>query len=190
MADTSSEARASITPEEITRLQGEILQLLARVGPMTDEEITLQIHVGTFPTVPADSSIRTRRSELVTLGKVEDSGERRPSRSGRAMTVWRSVVVSPIRHDPGVMVESGMRPNSMPGRPDRYVNMDKARSQANDQHRRFLEDDEAKKLKGTAWLDSPPRVAFGDRLCTNCDATGGNKLDGPCFACAGTGVLR
>lgn len=179
---TSDEARASITPEEIGGLQADVLELLQRIGPMTDEEIIERIPHG------SDSSIRTRRSELVALGKVEATEETRPSRSGRAMTVWRAVQVSPLRHDPGVMIEGGMRPNRMPGRPDRYVDLDKARGQAEEQHRRFLEGEEAKRLKATPWLEKPPRVTFGDVLCEPCGATGGNKLEGPCWACGGRGV--
>lgn len=37
------------------------------------------------------STLRPRRIELVNAGLVEDSGEKRPTRSGRRATVWRAV---------------------------------------------------------------------------------------------------
>ena len=49
---------------------------------MTDEEL-----VATFDS-QAPSSVRTRRSELVNLGLVRDSGRRVPSVRGRDQIVW------------------------------------------------------------------------------------------------------
>lgn len=174
MRETSIEAGRSISPEEISQTQARIVDVLQE-GPLTDEEIQARL-----PDV-SPSSLRTRRSELVTLGLVEESGEFRASSSGRRMTVWR-------------VHRQGMRPNSMPGRPDRYVNIDLARAQAADAERRAEEErvrqlDESVKAerRQLPWLDAPPRFTFGEIPCRFCRASGGNKADGPCSACGGTG---
>lgn len=92
--------------------------------------------------------------------------------------------------------DSGMRPNAMPGRPDRYVNLKRAYAQAVEQemvYRAKVREDErraaAEELRKVPWLDGFPRVNFGDVLCPSCKATGGNRADGPCGRCGGRGVL-
>ena len=94
------------------------------------------------------------------------------------MTVWTAVR----------KVDNGMRPNAMPGRPDRYVNMDLARNQAAESARRASIEDDIQRRKDTPYLAMPPRVEFGQRICMYCRATGGNLQDGPCWACSGRGV--
>jgi len=66
-------------------------------GPMIDEKLIeeyqgLQIYrqlkeEQTF--FASESGIRTRRSQLVKLGFVQDSGFRLPTRSGKSAIVWR-----------------------------------------------------------------------------------------------------
>lgn len=88
------------------------------------------------------------------------------------------------------MTQKGeMRPNSMPGRPDRFVNLDRARAQAIDAQRKQSAEDRAKELLATPYLDRPPHIIFGETPCPTCNATGGNALTGPCAHCGGHGVL-
>ena len=56
-------------------------------GPMNDQQL---IQVWPHDKKRAsESGIRSRRSELVAAGLLEDSGERIPMPSGRASIVWR-----------------------------------------------------------------------------------------------------
>lgn len=68
-----------------------VLQALVDAGARgaTDEEI--QRALGLNP-----STQRPRRVELVELGWIEDSGARRPTRSGRSAAVW-CLTVAAIR---------------------------------------------------------------------------------------------
>lgn len=186
MPKTSDEAYRSISGEEISRLQASILRLLEREA-MTDEQLIDAVTVDLGQYV-SEASVRTRRSELVGMGKVKDSGETRPSRSGRRMIVWSISHVEAVK--------SGMRPNAAPGRPDRFVNMELARAQAAEADtRQMIADREDARLRdmeqrrATPWLPRPPRVTFGQVVCRWCSATGGNKADGPCAVCHGEGVL-
>jgi hypothetical protein len=55
---------------------------MAAANGLTDEEIQDELHMN-------PSTQRPRRVELVEGGWVEDSGERRPTRSGMDAVVWR-----------------------------------------------------------------------------------------------------
>lgn len=61
--------------------RGQVLEAL-RAGPKTDEEICRATGL-------RGSSVRPRRGELVHEGLVVDSGEVRPTQSGRDAIVWR-----------------------------------------------------------------------------------------------------
>lgn len=66
-----------------------ILRILDMSNGLTDDEL-----IGTyarsyrFVHPASDSSIRSRRSELVDMGKISDTGRTRLSNNGRASTVW------------------------------------------------------------------------------------------------------
>jgi hypothetical protein len=62
-------------------LREEVLGLLLREGPMTDEE--MQRKTGMNP-----STQRPRRVELLRLGLVKATGETRRTASGRRAAVW------------------------------------------------------------------------------------------------------
>lgn len=83
---TSHLAAASVTG--IRASQRMILGALQRHGPGTDEDIyewlRLEGHKISL------SGARTRRSELVRLGLVRDSGEKRRLHSGRLSIVWQA----------------------------------------------------------------------------------------------------
>jgi len=81
-SDTSFEAAERIRPN-VKRLQATVFNALKAAGGrgLTDEE-------GYTRTRMADNTWRPRRGELVINGLVEDSGHRRPTKSGRKAIVW------------------------------------------------------------------------------------------------------
>ena len=83
---SSHEAASSI--KRIRESQQAVLEALTILGPMTDEELVSRY--GGRPQ-QSPSGLRTRRSELVELGVVRDSGQRRVLRSGRRAIVWEAV---------------------------------------------------------------------------------------------------
>lgn len=81
--DTSHEAAAVVTPT-LRKLQVEVLAFAARRGPQgfTDPELAEHFDC-------EGSTYRTRRSELVTMGLLMDSGQRRQVAAKRRFAVWR-----------------------------------------------------------------------------------------------------
>jgi hypothetical protein len=90
--ETSHEAAESV--KDITATQNAILKLLS-IMPMVDEDLIhyyqQQVSMGAdardFPRA-SESGIRSRRAELVRLGRVVDSGERNITVSRRKAIVW------------------------------------------------------------------------------------------------------
>ena len=82
---TSKAAAAGIEPKAGT-LRALVLNWLRARGSYgaTDEEIAYQYDLN-------PSTARPRRVELVQAGLVRDSGQTRPTRSGRQATVWVAV---------------------------------------------------------------------------------------------------
>lgn len=80
---TSHDAAASVAGQ--TETQRHLLELLAG-EPATDMDLMERWHAEWGPATP--SGLRTRRSELTEAGLVIDTGERRPSPSGRLCVVW------------------------------------------------------------------------------------------------------
>lgn len=82
---TSWQAAQSIAPEDLRASQVQVLDILRRHGPLTDEEI--------YRFVNGEQSVsgaRTRRSELVDAGLVRDSGRRATTAAGRQTIVWEA----------------------------------------------------------------------------------------------------
>ena len=81
-SETSKAAARSIRPDA-SRLREAVYGALLAAGTtgLTDEEMQERI-----PMQP--STQRPRRIELIERGKVIASGRTRPTRSGRAATVW------------------------------------------------------------------------------------------------------
>lgn len=77
--DTSFAAAQAI---DAKTLRSKVLDVLAKVGPLTADQCAEQIGVSILSTRP-------RLTELKALGKVVDTGVRRPNASGRAAAVWR-----------------------------------------------------------------------------------------------------
>lgn len=105
---------------------------------------------------------------------------------GRDAFRYRLIDLYPVgRVDPS---RNGMRPNSQPGRPDRYVDLSKSDGLAIDQMRKAdQEADEKRRL--TTPFNPRPRVMFGQILCPACKGTGGNLLSGACPHCGGQAVV-
>lgn len=82
--DTSLEAAASVAKGgRAATYRARVLDSL-RQSPKTDEEIGLALGMG-------QNTVRPRRRELQTDGVVRDSGERRPTTTGRKAIVWEVV---------------------------------------------------------------------------------------------------
>jgi len=84
---TSWAAAESVSERTIRKTQQEVLDILARRGPSTDEEIAESAFRRDSQQSP--SGLRTRRRELVDVGLVVDTGTRRPTKAGRMSIVWR-----------------------------------------------------------------------------------------------------
>ena len=79
---TSEEAAESIEGSAAT-LRLRVLTFIKLYGPVTDEEIANGL--GMNP-----STARPRRIELVNMGRVVETGERKKNKSGRSAVTWRA----------------------------------------------------------------------------------------------------
>jgi hypothetical protein len=75
------------TSKPLTELQISILQYLTMYGAMTDEALLNLIRNRSNMT-KNPSSVRTRRAELVALGRVRNSLSTVPTSSGRSAILW------------------------------------------------------------------------------------------------------
>lgn len=85
MQDTTLAAYESVQPALNTLQRKVLAKLSLRPAGMTDEELTDALGAENR------STFRTRRSELVKLGLVKATGQKRPMRSGRLSNVWAIV---------------------------------------------------------------------------------------------------
>ena len=86
---TSHAAADSLDPTTLTEIQTRVYCVLVAYGPMPDQALIFRYrcaygHAG-------ESTIRTRRHELVERGLVVDTGERVVQGNGRLAIVWRAV---------------------------------------------------------------------------------------------------
>lgn len=79
-SETSLAAAAALSKGRTENLRAIVLVEITR-RPSTDQELAEQLEL-------EENTVRPRRIELVQRGLVRDSGERRPTRSGRAAVVW------------------------------------------------------------------------------------------------------
>jgi hypothetical protein len=86
--ETSHEAAQAWTQEGLTALQWIVFETLRQHGPMIDQERVCIVQ-REHPNY-GDSSIRTRRDELVTKGRVIHVGFSRTT-SGQRSRKWRAV---------------------------------------------------------------------------------------------------
>lgn len=98
--DTSHAAADSIT--DITARQNAVLQVMHNAAaPLTDPQLAeLYDETGGLPP-QSQSGLRTRRAELVRLGRVRDSGGHMPLPSGRHAIAWELVPDSEFHMDEG-----------------------------------------------------------------------------------------
>jgi len=87
--ETSHQAAASV--KRMRESQMFILGLFRRHGGMVDDELIVVASGVLAGRKMSVSGIRTRRSELVRLGMVRDTGKRRRLESGRLSIVWAAV---------------------------------------------------------------------------------------------------
>lgn len=87
--ETSWEAARSVTGAK--RLREIVLDVLREDGPLTDEQIAMAIETYHPHLLVSPSGLRTRRSELVASGAVQDSGARGKTISGRSSIIWEAV---------------------------------------------------------------------------------------------------
>jgi hypothetical protein len=64
-----------------------IIGTLANFGPMNDEQLVTFVRSQADRPL-SDSGIRSRRSELASMGRIKDTGERIKMMSGRNSIVW------------------------------------------------------------------------------------------------------
>lgn len=81
---TSIAAAASV--RNISETQEQILRILRALGPQTDEEIQ-----SAFVGYCSPSGLRSRRAELVRLGKVRQNAREGRTAANRACAVWEIV---------------------------------------------------------------------------------------------------
>jgi len=93
--ETSHAAADSLDPGTLNRIQGRVLDVLLTYRTMVDVDLVEVYRSRHGPT--GSSTIRTRRRELVDLGLVEDSGERRTLASHRLAIVWRVTALAETR---------------------------------------------------------------------------------------------
>ena len=92
---TSHDAARSLSPAKLRDSQKAVLGHFRKFGPMTDTDL-VNLYVGS---PQSRSGLRTRRSELVDRGLVEDTGARKKLPTGRNAIVWRATPPSPQRND-------------------------------------------------------------------------------------------
>ena len=83
---TSWEAAESV--DHIRESQSIVLAVIRTYGPMTDTDIMRVLSEGDYGRTFTPSGARTRRSELVDMGLVIDSGQRKRLVTGRRSILW------------------------------------------------------------------------------------------------------
>lgn len=85
---TSRAAAQSISLDRVTQTQERILTVFKFHGPLSDEQ--LEEHFEDYwPNSASPQGVRSRRGELVRMGKIIDSGRRSTTKYGRSCVIWR-----------------------------------------------------------------------------------------------------
>lgn len=79
--DTSKEAAAKIK-KHVSKLAAEVFQVIKTKNGLTCDEVEVELEM-------SHQTASARIRELVLAGRIEDSGDRRPTRSNRRATVWK-----------------------------------------------------------------------------------------------------
>lgn len=89
--ETSHEAADSVD-RDLQREQHVLIRdIIAVFGPMTDQAIWDELQKIPKGKRPSSSGARTRRSELVEMGKVRDSGHKALTEARRRSIMWELV---------------------------------------------------------------------------------------------------
>lgn len=83
--ESERDGAAAIGPHA-SRIQGQVMSLFSKYGPMTDEEL-LERYVATYGHI-YKNSLEPRRYELVRAGALCKSAIRRQGKSGVRRIVW------------------------------------------------------------------------------------------------------
>lgn len=91
--DTSWEAAASFSPEDLSRMQAMVLAYFRRVRRSSDPELRKAFGEGSDHSDRrfAYSTLQTRRCELVRRGLIRNSGEKTLNTRGKLVIVWELV---------------------------------------------------------------------------------------------------
>lgn len=84
----ASQDAADAMAEHAPSLRERVEFILGFEGPMTTDEMAARLNVSVL-------SVRPRFSELMKLGKIEQTGERRTNDSGMTANVWRIKPMQP-----------------------------------------------------------------------------------------------
>ncbi len=84
--ETSKAAARSLTPQALGKQQALVLGFFEEYGPMADTQLVSAVYRAGITASP--SGLRSRRAELVAIGKLKDSGRRLLGPSGRLHTIW------------------------------------------------------------------------------------------------------
>lgn len=85
--DPATSHHAATAVANVTETQQAILEAYRAHGPLIDEDLCRRLADALADPVSV-SGVRTRRAELVETGDVHDTGQTRPTISGRAAIVW------------------------------------------------------------------------------------------------------
>ncbi len=86
--DTSHQAAASISVDDLRESQRRVWRVIHNWGPLTDTDLC-RLYRETVPAPKqSDSGLRTRRRELVDAGLVFDSQRQQQLASGRWSIMW------------------------------------------------------------------------------------------------------
>ena len=83
---TSRKAASSVT--NMTKKRQDVMMTFRRYGTLTDEQLVSVYGQMGDVADQSESGLRTRRSELVKMGLLCDTGQTRRIRSGRMAVVW------------------------------------------------------------------------------------------------------
>lgn len=86
--DPSTSHAAAASVRRIRESQADVLSVIRNCGPISDEGMIRAYRSMGMPW-QSDSGLRTRRSELVALGVVRDSGGKTKTASGRKTILWK-----------------------------------------------------------------------------------------------------
>lgn len=96
--ETSHQAAASITESTLRERQQAVLSLLRKYGPQTGTEVDDAYFV-VYGKRTSYSGLKTRITELVRMGLVRDSGQRKLEQSGRNHIKWEAIPAAEIDPD-------------------------------------------------------------------------------------------